>query len=159
MERNKSDIAIRCLEIGLHPNTGNDEVIAAVNGFRRTAGGTPLTAICAALAGQHSSPRWRDRLARLTRINRHLAARLEAAVQKITVLEAETLAAKTRAEQAKGQCAELRAAYVALVEQRREPPALIASVRAPFQEILAAALGQSTAAPTSASLARFPWRA
>jgi hypothetical protein len=46
MERNRWDRAIRCLEIALHPNTEDDEIIAGVNGFRRTADGTPLSEIC-----------------------------------------------------------------------------------------------------------------
>jgi hypothetical protein len=159
MERNKWEIAIRCLEVALHLNTGDDETIAAVNGFRRVAGGTPLTAICAALDGQQSLPRWRERLARQTRTNRDLAARLEAAARQIAALEAETLAAQVRVDDAEEQFTELRAAYAALAEQRHEPSPPIAPARAPFHEMLAAALGQGTAAPPSASFARVPWRA
>jgi hypothetical protein len=51
MERNRWETAIRCLEVALHPNTADDEVIAGVNGFRRTADGTRLRDICAELAG------------------------------------------------------------------------------------------------------------
>jgi hypothetical protein len=51
MERNRWEKAIRCLEVALHPNTTDGEVIAGVNGFRRTAGGTPLGDICRELAG------------------------------------------------------------------------------------------------------------
>jgi hypothetical protein len=52
MERNRWEKAISCLEVALHPNTRDDEVIAGVNGFRRTADGTPLRDICAELAGK-----------------------------------------------------------------------------------------------------------
>ena len=57
MERNRWEIAIRCLEIALHPNTSDEEVIAAVNGFRRTAEGTPLRELCRTLAAPASTPR------------------------------------------------------------------------------------------------------
>jgi hypothetical protein len=154
MERNKWEIAIRCLEVALHPNTGDEEVIAAGNGFRRTAGGTALTEMVAALAGPPSA----RRLAKLTQVNRDLAKRLDAAAQKIASLEAKTLAAQARAVHAEKQFTELRAAHAALVEQRRAPRP-IAPARLPFQEMLAAALGQGSAAPAAVSLARFPWRA
>ncbi len=52
MERNRWEKAISCLEVALHPNTRDDEVIAGVNGFRRTADGTRLRDICAELAGK-----------------------------------------------------------------------------------------------------------
>ena len=43
MVRNKSETAIRCLEIALHPGTGDEETLAAVKGYRRTAGDVPLS--------------------------------------------------------------------------------------------------------------------
>lgn len=51
MERNRWESAIRCLELALHPNTADAEVIAAVNGFRRAAAGTPLSEVCRDYAG------------------------------------------------------------------------------------------------------------
>jgi hypothetical protein len=51
MERNKWESAIRCLELALHPNTADEEVIAGVNGFRRIAAGTTLDAVCREYAG------------------------------------------------------------------------------------------------------------
>jgi hypothetical protein len=54
MERNRWESAIRCLELALHPNTADAEVIAAVNGFRRAAAGAPLTEICRDYAGAAS---------------------------------------------------------------------------------------------------------
>jgi len=41
MERNRWEGAIRCLELALHPNTADAEVIAGVNGFRCAAAGIP----------------------------------------------------------------------------------------------------------------------
>jgi septal ring factor EnvC (AmiA/AmiB activator) len=54
MERNRWETAIRCLEIAVHPNTSDEELIAAVNGFRRTAGGTSLSRIFREFASQPS---------------------------------------------------------------------------------------------------------
>jgi hypothetical protein len=51
MERNRWESAIRCLELALHPNTADAEVIAGVNGFRRAAAGTPLGEVCREFAG------------------------------------------------------------------------------------------------------------
>ncbi|HTV88447.1 MAG TPA: hypothetical protein VME41_05470 [Stellaceae bacterium] len=84
IERNKWETAIRCLEVALHPNTGNDEVIAAVNGFRRTAAGTPLREVCAAFgAGVAHEPAFdaaarRRTLDRLRQENRDITEKLEA---------------------------------------------------------------------------------
>jgi hypothetical protein len=55
MQRNKWETAIRCLEVALHPNTADGEMVAAVNGFRRTAQGTPLRDICIEFAGTAAS--------------------------------------------------------------------------------------------------------
>jgi len=57
MERNKWETAIRCLEVALHPNTSDDEVIAGVNGYRRTTGGAPLGEVVEVLAGQERDAR------------------------------------------------------------------------------------------------------
>ena len=51
MERNRWESAIRCLELALHPNTADSEVIAGVNGFRRAAAGAALGDICRDYAG------------------------------------------------------------------------------------------------------------
>lgn len=40
------EMAIRCLEVALHPATGDNEAMASVFGFRRKAKGTPLSDIC-----------------------------------------------------------------------------------------------------------------
>jgi hypothetical protein len=83
MERNRWDTAIRCLEIALHPNTSNDEVLAGVNGFRRTAGGTPLSQVCSEFAGGSCDggdlAEWKGQLDRLNHENLGLRRQLETA--------------------------------------------------------------------------------
>jgi hypothetical protein len=88
MERNKWTTAIRCLEIALHPNTSDDEVLAAVRGYRRTAGNTPLGEVCAGFAprqalAEHAHvtdlAEWTERFARLSRENLELRFRLDLA--------------------------------------------------------------------------------
>ena len=67
MQRNRWETAIRCLEIAAHPNTNDEEVIAAINGFRRTADGTPLSRLCREFAKtglDGEAPEWQDRLDR-----------------------------------------------------------------------------------------------
>jgi hypothetical protein len=77
MERNRWDTAIRCLEIALHPNTSDDEVLAGVNGFRRTADGTPLSQVCSEFAGGSCDggdlAEWKGQLDRLNHENRAAA--------------------------------------------------------------------------------------
>src|SRR5580704_6075898 len=79
MDRNKWETAIRCLEIALHPNTSDDEVIAGVNGFRRTADGTPLSAVCREFArkGADESP-VRENLELRRRLEREHEGQLDA---------------------------------------------------------------------------------
>jgi hypothetical protein len=87
MERNKWETAVHCLEIALHPNTKDDEIIAAVNGFRRTADGTPLSEVCIEFVGRgHRSHvpvadpvGWGEAIDRLTRENLALRRKLEVA--------------------------------------------------------------------------------
>jgi hypothetical protein len=130
MERNKWETAIRCLEIALHPNTNDDEVIAAVNGFRRTADGTPLGNVCVEFVGS-SGPgaypmEWREKLDRLNRENLDLRHKLkvaesnqsvavrhvnEEAEQRAHELRAKLLDAEQRANEAEQRLAEFRMAY------------------------------------------------
>jgi hypothetical protein len=83
MERNRWATAIRCLEIALHQNTSDDEVLAAVNGFRRTAGNTPLSEVCVGYAHESTHvadlAEWTARFARLSRENLELRRRLDLA--------------------------------------------------------------------------------
>src|SRR5690242_13605833 len=83
MERNRWATAIRCLEIALHPNTSDDEVLAAVNGYRRTAGNTPLSEVCTGFVQESAQAadlaEWTARFARLSRENLELRRRLDLA--------------------------------------------------------------------------------
>src|SRR5216683_1545267 len=80
MERNKWETAIRCLEVALHPHTSDDEVLAGVNGFRRTADGMPLSQVCGELAGGGlplgPPAELTEKLARLGRENLELRRKL-----------------------------------------------------------------------------------
>jgi len=138
MERNRWETAIRCLEIALHPNTKDDEIIAGVNGFRRTADGTPLSKVCAEFAGNFHAGSlndrhdpvadpigWRQKFDRLSRENLDLRRKLEAekarevvAVRHLHETERrardsseELRAAQRRANEAEQRLAEFRSAY------------------------------------------------
>jgi hypothetical protein len=165
MERDRWERAIRCLEVALHPNTDDDEVIAGVNGFRRTAGGTPLSAVCAAFAEPDRSSRDQaaavETTADLDRENRDLRRRLDreqagraTALRRLHEAErlVRELAEEIRAE--KENFADFRAASAEIVEglkdenfdlraaleQRRLAP--LPSARtgsSPFRDVLTAA--------------------
>jgi hypothetical protein len=139
MERNRWDRAIRCLEIALHPNTEDDEVIAGVNGFRRIADGTPLGEICRefALGDQDnrgsvgSRVEWKEKVAGLSRENLDLRHRLEIAdndrdavarqlqgiERRVRELDEELHAAQCRASLAERQVAEFQAARTWIAEE------------------------------------------
>jgi hypothetical protein len=134
MERNRWETAIRCLEIAVHPGTSDDEAIAAVNGFRRTAEGTPLTRICVEFAcggvPLADLSQLKDMLDRLNRENLELrrklaveeaaqanvAGRLDAACRRIYELTEEASSAQRLAETAAQEFAEFRAAYARVVD-------------------------------------------
>jgi hypothetical protein len=65
----------------LHSNTSDDEVLAAVNGFRRTAGSTPLSEVCAEFTHDNTHvadlAEWTARFVRLSRENLELRQRLD----------------------------------------------------------------------------------
>src|SRR5271170_1012670 len=111
MERNNWETAIRCLEIALHPNTSDDEVVAAVNGFRRMAGGKPLSQICSEFAGKSddrcgpTAEEWREQLDRLSRENFMLRQEAE---QHVRDENEELAAACRRAGAAERRLAELQ---------------------------------------------------
>ena len=166
MERDRWETAIRCLEVALHPNTGDDEVIAGVNGFRRTAGGTPLSEVCAAFAEPDRSGRDQTAAAATTvdldRENRDLRRRLDREqADRATALrrlhEAELLVRELAAEihAEKENFADFRAASTAIVEglkdenfdlraaleQRRLAPLHSAGTgSSPFRNVLTEAL-------------------
>ena len=145
MERNRWDTAIRCLEVALHPNTQDGEVIAAVNGFRRAAAGTPLREVCFQLAGAgppgrsraDAPEKWKEALDRLNRENLDLRRKLEveestqaAARRRLREAEERVRDLHRALDQAKRNLAELQA-------ERTAPP--------PFRKMLAAALSEAPA--------------
>jgi hypothetical protein len=129
MERKSWDTAIRCLEIAVHPNTSDEELIAAVNGFRRTAAGAPLSRICREFAeGARTPANTRHLLERLDQVNqenrelRRKAAEADAgrtaalrraaeAEQQARDIAGAALAAEHRADVAEQRLAEFQAAY------------------------------------------------
>src|SRR5215472_2690288 len=129
MERNRWETAIRCLEVAVHPNTRDDEVIAAVNGFRRTAEGVPVSQICIEFAcggvPLAELAAMKENLDRLRRENRELrrkltvdeavqeeaARRLDAAHRRIYELTEEAAAARHMAETVARDFEDFRGAY------------------------------------------------
>jgi len=130
MERKRWDTAIRCLEIALHPNTTDDEVLAAVNGFRRTAAGAPLSRVCNEFAGGgHDGcdlAEWQDRL---TRENIELRRQSEAG-------EARETAAALRLSEAERRIGELGKALAVAEGQAAEADRQLADFRAAYGRIL-----------------------
>ena len=127
MERNRWETAIRCLEIAVHPGTDDREVVAAINGFRRTAHDAPLLQLCREFAGPASggTSAAAEELQRLARENRALRQKLEeaetsrkATLQRLRDAEQrahqvgeELLAAEERADAAERRLAEFLGAY------------------------------------------------
>jgi len=187
MERNRWETAIRCLEIAVHPNTSDEEVIAAINGFRRTAGRTSLAQLCRELgtAPGHLLSRL-DQLHRTnlalrckveeTEARRFAAAQeLKSAQQRAQELGEELLAAEHRADVAEQRLAEFQGAYGrisgglrgenddlrrALTEARHNLTQPIHEPVRPFQKALNAALQRLDTPPSpSAPAANWPWTA
>jgi hypothetical protein len=139
MERNQWETAIRCLEVALHPNTSDDEVVAAVNGFRRIANGTPLSEVCAAFVikdynvlGPVGDPvGWRKIVDWQYQENLDLrrrldvaessqivtARRLDEAEQRLHALGEALLDAKQRANAAEQRLADFRSAYARISDR------------------------------------------
>lgn len=138
MERNRWETAIRCLEVAVHPNTSDDEMVAAVNGFRRTVEGLPLSQVCLEFAcggvPLADLARMKDTLERLNRDNLELrrklaveeaaqtnAARsLDDAYRRIYQLTEEAMAAQRLAEAAEKEFAEFRAAYAEALDGMKQ---------------------------------------
>jgi septal ring factor EnvC (AmiA/AmiB activator) len=133
MERNRWETAIRCLEVALHPNTGDDEVVAAVHGFRRIVAGWTLREVCADLTGlraAHTAAATAEETP-LRRENRELRGKLAAAEQRQADMAEDLAEARrqlgewrdearhARDEAAAGarQFAEFRAAHAQLAER------------------------------------------
>ncbi len=187
MERKRWETALRCLEIAVHPNTSDEEIVAAVRGFQRTAGETPLTELCREFAGAPG-----HLLSRLDQLNRaNLALRrkiddveaervaavrdLQAAEQRTREVDSELLAAEHRADIAEQRLAEFQGAYGrisgglrgenddlrrALDEARRNLAQPIHEPIRPFQTALNAALQRSEPSPGVPAVAyNRPWTA
>jgi septal ring factor EnvC (AmiA/AmiB activator) len=124
---------MRCLAVAVHPNTADEEVIAAVNGFRRTAAGVSLGQICREFAGLEAAgpsggtapTEWREALDRLARENFELRLKIEQiddhrvatqqrlveAEQRNREISEELAAAAQRAAAAEQHLAQFRGAY------------------------------------------------
>jgi hypothetical protein len=130
MERNRWETAIRCLEIAVHPNTSNEEIIAAINGFRRTADSAPLSQVCREFAATGAATRAAPghllgRLDQLNQENRELRQeiaeadakrvialrRLREAEQRAEEVGDELLAAEHRADAAERRLLEFQDTY------------------------------------------------
>jgi hypothetical protein len=166
MERNRGATAIRCLEIALHPNTSDDEVLAAVNGFRRTVGSTPLSEVCAGLTPDKSPvahthvadlAEWTERFARLSRENLELRRRLDLAKtqrldgvrqvdeteQRLHDVSEELLAARRRATLAEQRLDDARDAYAQVTDGLKHE---IAGLRSALERARNAEIGRRNAA-------------
>jgi hypothetical protein len=173
MERNRWETAIRCLEVAVHPNTSDDEMIAAVNGFRRTVEGLPLSQVCIEFAcggvPLADLAQMKDALQRLNRDNLELrrklaieeaaqantARSLDNAYRRIYQLTEEAMAAQRLAEATEKEFAEFRAAYAEALDSMKQSNAGLRSAlddakrgaRRPFSAMLAEArLASSEAA-------------
>jgi len=186
MERNRWETALRCLEIAVHPGTSDEEVLAAIRGFRRTAGGTPLAEIAGSTPAHLLS-----RLDQLNRSNLALRRKIEeidadraAALRELqeSALRAQEIgeelhAAEHRADIAQQRLAEFQGAYGrisgglrgenddlrrALDEARRNMAQPIHEPVRPFQSALDAALQRPDSPPPTAPRAPAfgrPWTA
>jgi septal ring factor EnvC (AmiA/AmiB activator) len=168
MERNRWETAIRRLEAAVHPGTADDEVIAAVNGFRRTADGIPLSQVCIEFScggvPLADLARLKETLERLDRDNRELRRklaveeaaqasaerRLDDAYRRISELTEEALAAQRLAEAVERDFEAFRAAYAEMLGSARQD-------NVDLQRMLAAA--QQCAGGTPPSEARRPFSA
>jgi hypothetical protein len=188
MERNRWETALRCLEIAVHPNTSNEEIVAAINGFRRTAGKVPLAQLCRDFAG--APGHLLSRLDQLNRANLALKRKMEeseagraaallelqAAEQRARANSQELLIAEHRADAAEHQLTEFQGAYGrisgglrgenddlrrALDDARRNMAQPIHEPTQPFQNALNAALQRPEAPPPSPPTPAFgrPWTA
>jgi len=138
MERNRWETAIRCLEVAVHSNTRDDEVIAAINGFRRTAEGLPLSQVCIEFAcggvPLADLAQLKDTLERLNRDNIELrrklaveeaaqastARRLDDAYRRIYELTEEAIAAQRLAKAAEKEFEEFRTAYAQALDGMKQ---------------------------------------
>jgi septal ring factor EnvC (AmiA/AmiB activator) len=179
MERNRWETAIRCLEIAVHPNTSDEEALAAIRGFRRTARNVPMSQLSRAFADV-APAHLLDRLDQLNQENRELRrkiaeaegrraealGRLQSAERRTQQLGRELSAAEERADAAEQRLVEFRGAYGriagglqhenldlrrSLDEARRNLAQPIHEPVAPFKTVLGTAL-QRADQPQSGAL-------
>jgi septal ring factor EnvC (AmiA/AmiB activator) len=179
MERNRWETAIRCLEIAVHPNTSDEEAIAAIRGFRRTARNLPMSQLCRGLPAG-APAHLLDRLDQLNQENRELrrkiaeneskraelAGRVQKAERRAEEIGRDLLAAEYRADAAEQRLVEFRGAYGriagglhhenldlrrALDDARHNLAQPIHEPVAPFKSVLGAAL-QRTDQPQPAGV-------
>jgi hypothetical protein len=157
---------MRCLEVALHPNTDDGEVLAAVNGFRRTAQGMPLRDLCAEFAvGEREgravsaeAARWRPKLDRLHDENLALRRRLKQAEDRYAAAEARAAALEAAAMQTRRTTAPPAADNAAHYVDRPEAPGRRRYTPAP--EPMAAPPRRATPFQTILDAVRAqPWRA
>jgi hypothetical protein len=156
MERNRWTTALRCLEVAVHPNTSDDEVLAAVNGFRRTAGTTPLTEICGGVTQGDTHvtelAEWTKRFVRLSRENLELRRRLDTTRQiteterQLSQANEELAATQRRARLAEQRLDDARDAYAQVTDGLKHE---IAGLRAALEQARNAGLAhRNLAEPT-----------
>lgn len=161
MERNRWATAIRCLEIALHPNTSDDEVLAAVNGYRRTAGNAPLSEVCTGFVQESAQAadlaEWTARFARLSRENLELRRRLDLATtqrldkagqadgiaQRLHEIGEQLHAAQRRAALAEQRLDDARDAYAQVTDGLKQE---IAGLRGALAEARNVRLARASAA-------------
>ena len=171
MERNRWETAIRCLEVAAHPGTREADVVAAIDGFRRTVEGTPVSQVCIEFAcggvSLSALAETKATIERLDRENRELrgrltvevaaqaeaAGRLDNAYRRIYELTEETAAARRLVDTAEQEFADFREAYAQLLKSAPPPRCDGAGTRKPampwrpFSPVLAEArLGADRAA-------------
>lgn len=125
MQRNRWETALRCLEIALHPGTRDDEVIAAVYGFRRTVRGIGLRDVFARTGNSGNTDGIDDfrrderaLLDRLTSENLEFRRKLEDA-------ETDRAGLAVRVRAAERSAAEFRAAFDGVREENRDLKAML----------------------------------
>jgi hypothetical protein len=152
MERNRWETAIRCLEVAVHPNTREDQVVAAIDGFRRTVEGTPVSRVCIEFAcgGVPLSElaEMKATIERLDRENRALrrglaveeaaqaeaAGRLDNAYRRIYELTEEAAAAQRRVETAEQGFADFRETHAQVLKSAPAKYDSASSIRKPAMQ-------------------------
>lgn len=156
MDRKKSETALRCLNLALHSNTADEEVLAAIAGFRRTAGNASLLEMAAALTDRSSNDfdrvtpatEWQEAATRLAEENQQLRnllesweeyeaklqQRLDESERRVSEFCDASLIAVARVEKAESLLAELLTAYGSLSDENRDLRTALAAARRSIAE-------------------------